>query len=52
MVRHKSVGKLIPRDGQREQLRDAIAQEGLLQDLAHARTLLRLLDQHIGNDAL
>ena len=52
MVRHECVAKLVARNRHRQQLRDTVAKEWLFQNLAHARSLLRLLNQHFCYDAL
>ena len=49
MVRHESIGELVPSDGHRQQVRYAIGEEGLFQDFSHGWALARLLDEHIGD---
>lgn len=52
MVRHECVAKLVTRNRHRQQLRDTVAKEWLFQNFAHARSLLRLLNEHFSNDTL
>ena len=51
VIGHKCVGKLVPGNRHGEQFWNSSRQKGLFKNLPHTRTLLRLLDQHLCNDA-
>jgi len=52
MTVDESVGEFILRDGRRQQLRNSPAEETLLQNLPHARSSVRILNQHISKKIL
>lgn len=47
VLRNKRIAKLVAGNRLRQQLGNAASQEVLLQNFAHRRPLLRVLDQHV-----